>query len=481
MSRAACLLAALLCAAPARGQGSDAELMQRGPSATFKRPLVVLLPLVDLRPLSTAPEALSQPLEASKLWASFVDTLSARGNLEVVPPDRVEAFLRTRGRGYDGMRQAAEVIAKTGRAHYQEARLEEAIQSLGRAAEMYQQVLHHHLSPPEVAQMHLIRGQAHLENGNPTQAREAFGRALRADPTLRLQPGQDRPRAVELFEQARADLLAESSLAPLRTEHPEVMPEEAVIIYSRLFKRRLDLRIATPIGVSEYAITLPKATGAPAQDDAAAREAGDLLAARVWSCLPFGSAPPTPEFPQRLYLDAGLGAFALLNAPGDGLFRHVGLSASASWLIAPNFTLDGGFQLTNSNRDRSADLRSDLVMLRTTLGPGYSGRRGRWRLGARAAFELARHGAITTTANPDCKYFADAEEAPPNGCTPRLDIDHVDSGWMVGLNVAGSVAFTLVGEIYVAVRVEAGDYFFHTEDHDLGLPVGAQVGLGYGL
>lgn len=61
---------------------------------------------------------------------------------------------------------------------------------------------------PDLAQLHVLRGQALLALGQAEKARAAFGAALQRDPTVELDEAHASPNAVRLLEKVRGELPA---------------------------------------------------------------------------------------------------------------------------------------------------------------------------------------------------------------------------------------------------------------------------------
>ncbi len=473
MTRALVVALTLLVGASATAAppDSDAERLVDGLPKNFERPVLVILPLLDQRPLAL-PEA-TGPLEPPPAWTTFIAELTGKANLKVIPErDAVERLKRDPA--YQRGLQAAQAIAYRGQGQHREVRLKEAAQTLAEAVEAFRRVGHHVVDPREVARASLTRGLALLEQGDDLQAAAAFRDALMLDPGLRLRPGFDRQETIDVFERTRQQMLAEGPLPPTDSgpnrRRLAGVPSSAIVIRARVVPgrfeepARLEVSFRVGGGLQEDAQPL----GSDPTDD------GGRLASRVWSCLPFGQAPRAPRERRFLHLDAGFTYFAFLRAPVE-LFGNFGAGLSASWMFAPNFTLDARASLTNSNRDREEDLRADVATVRGALGAGFTGTWGRLRLFATVGFEAASPDEVVTTEVAACKYF----DADPDGPCDPADVDRVGRAILIGATAGVGAGLRLVENLSVTLRVDGAEYFYETTDGGLGRPLGAQLGLGW--
>jgi tetratricopeptide (TPR) repeat protein len=470
------LLAALVAlggpaVAAAASPDSDAERLVDGLPKNFEEPVVVLLPLLDQRPLAL--DGATAELEPPPAWKAFMADLSGKANLDLV--DEREAIERLRREpSYQRGLQAAQAIAYRGQGQHREVRLKEAAQTLAEAIAAFRRIGHHVVDPREVARASLTRGLALLEQGDELQAAAAFEEALMLDPGLRLRPGFDRQETIDVFERTRQQLLAEGPPPPTEAgpdrRRLAGLPSPAVVVRARVVPGRgeqpdrLEVSYRVSGGLQEDVQPLG---GDPADD-------GSRLASRVWACLPFGKAPRAPRERRYFYLDSGFTWFTYLRAPVE-LFSNFGAGVSASWMFAPNFTLDARVSLTNSNRDREEDLRADVATIRGALGTGYTATWGRLRLFASVGFEAASPDEVVTTGVAACKYF---EPEPGGPCAPG-EIDRVGRTLHIGAAVGVGASLRLVDDLSLTLRVDGAEYFYETDDDGLGRPLGAQLGLGW--
>lgn len=450
---------------------SDAARLHQGLEKGFRRPKVLIYPLLDQRLLAEAEVSANGGPTDPPAWTAFVEGLKGAANLRVRAPGETRKAIQSDER-YRGDLENAKNFADRGFREHRAVRLEIAAADLHNALRQFKQIEQQYIEPRRVARTSLTRGLALLESGNAVQAGDAFREALLLDPSLRLRPGYDHPAAVEAFEQARRSLSDEPPEPPWFIDTPAwAVGEDYHIIRGRVVDDRLELVIISAGVIRKESQPLGPD---PASD-------GSRLASRVWACLPFGRAPTAPAFQPKLHLDAGFSYFVFLESPVE-LFSNVGVGVNASWLVAPYITLDLNAGLTNSNRDREEDLRRDIPIFRGSLGAGYALSGDRFRLTANLGVEVATIGEVVTTSEPGCKYFP-AGTAPPAICDPNLDIDRYDTSIFLGPVLSIGTTLRLVDEIYLALRVHAATYIFESMERSngLGVPVGAQLGLGYQL
>lgn len=469
-------MAPVAAAAPA----SDAERLLEGLPPGFRRPTVVILPLLDQRALTVEAQqgttATAPPPPAA--WTAFIEQLAGRDNLEVLRPEEAVRRL-TADDAYRVLLESARNLAYIGYQDHREVRLKEARDRLGRAIRTFRKIAHHVVDPREVARAELTRGLAFLEDGRDGPAYSAFQEALLIDPSLRLRPGFDRKETIQHFEAARRNLLGRASLAPIEFVQPlpadglPGLPRDAIVVRGRTVPGRGEgpdrLEITYWVGGGLQKDVQP--LGADPDED------GGRLASRVWTCLPFGTAPRRPRHRRALYLDAGFAYFAFLQAPVE-VFSNFGAAAHVSWVFAPNFTLDGNIALTNGNRDRQADLQADVATLRGSIGPGYTASWGRLRGFATIGFEFASPSEVRLTTNPACKHFP-LDQVPEAICDPADEIERVGRSIHIGGSLTLGGSLRLVEQLYLTARVNAAEYFFETHDNGLGRPVGVEIGLGW--
>lgn len=451
---------------------SDAARLNAGLPPGFRRPQVVIYPLVDQRQLSVEDQdgTSAEPLPPPPAWTALVDALRDAPNLAVETPALTQRAI-TDDLGYRRALELAQATAERAYRDYREVRLEAAAEGFEAAIGAFVKLEHHVVAPREVARAALTRGLALLESGQPVLAERALRRALLIDPRLRLRPGYDQPRAIEALDAARASLLADGPPAPDDFSARTPLPPQrarAYIVRARALPDRLEVTVRSAAGISVESEPL----GDPV--DAASR-----LATRIHACLPFGRAPHRPGHRARLHLDAGFDTYVFARNPVDP-FANVGVAVHASYLAASRLSLDLHASLATGERDPQEHLRQDITTLRMWLGPGYDYQSGRLRFSAHVGVEVAMVSPIELTTNAACKYFRPGE-APSLLCDFDTDIDRFDRAWLVGptLTLGGSVR--LVDQIYLAVRASAATYLFESVDNGFGVPIGGSLALGYRL
>lgn len=467
------VLAAWLAPADAATPESDAARLNAGLPPGFRRPQVVIYPLVDQRQLTvdeqdgTSAEALPPPA----VWTALVDTLRDAPNLAVETPALTQRAI-TDDLGYRRALELAQATAERAHRDYREVRLEAAAEGFEAAIDAFIKLEHHVVAPREVARAALTRGLALLESGQPVLAERALRQALLIDPRLRLRPGYDQPRAIEALDAARRSLLTDGPPAPDDFSARTPLPPQrarAYVLRARALPDRIEVTVRSAAGIS---VESEPTTGEPA--DAASR-----LATRIHACLPFGRAPHRPGHRARLHLDAGFDSYAFAQNPVDP-FANVGVAVHASYLAASHLSLDLHASLATGERDPQEHLRQDVTTLRMWLGPGYDRQSGRLRLSAHVGVEVAMMSPIELTTNAACKYFGPGE-APSVLCDVDTDIDRFDRAWLVGPALTLGASVRLVDQVYLAMRVSAATYLFESVDNGFGAPVGGSLALGYRL
>ncbi len=465
---------ALATAAMAAPPLSDAERLRNGLPPGFRRPTVVVYPVLDARPLA-APTPGSLPPDTA-VFDAFVVELARYENLTVVRPGQTLARLRAR-KGFIEAESAARALADEGHDDYKQVRLDAAVSHLGEAAEIFSRIEYRYLDPRTVSRTELVRGQAHIEKGDEVAANVAFGRALAADPRLRLRPNYDRPEYIEAFERARR-AAAETPPAPTElTRWPadEPVSTDVFLVRSRLLPaigerpERLEIYV---VGSGGAVLPDHQTLGTP---DAAGR-----LAARLWASLPFGRAVKDRRAPAEVRLDAGFAWFLFAeDGLGTGVFNNVGAQTSFYWGLARNIGLQIAFLVANSGRDTEEDLRADILTYRGFMGPGYENRLGPWRFDVHLGIEVASPGRITTTDNVYCKHAPPDERSIFAAFCPSDSISTTDRTVLVGAGLTAGVSLDLVDDLYLSFQVNAAEYFYQLEATDIGRPVGAALSLGY--
>lgn len=463
---ALCAVTAVPLAFAGVAQAEDAPLRAAPPVPPgFRKPVVHLYPLLDQRGRRADGTEPTEP----PAWRAFVTALSARENLNVLPPDRVVARQTARS-DYAAALQLARQAAARGVEDHRRVRLDAAIGELAGAIDAFEVLEHDLVAPGEVGAVARLLAQALQESGRVAEAAEAWQRALRIDPRLQLRAGMDSPAAIEALEAARAALAQDRPPPPeVFLSPPTSLGPNTHAVRARVVGDVLEVTVQSPGGLRVDQQRL---------DDP---EAGDRLAARVWACLPFGRAPATQAAPMELHLDSGFHAGVYANSPAVDAFANVGLSVNASLQVASHLTLNAGLVVTNSARDRNEDLREDLTAARFFSGPGFVLRSDRLRFGAALGVEVATLGDVVITRNVACKHFSVEDGLPPSLCDPDRNIARTDRAWQVGAAVNLSLGVRLVDRFSLVTHVTGASYIYESVDSGLGLPLGVQIALGYQL
>lgn len=459
MMRFVLCLAALSLSTPALAVPLSDAARLRALTPTFTRPAVWILPVLDQRALNGAPAPATHGV-----WQDFVEALAQRKNLAVSRPAKTTASIGASS-AYRSALPLARQRARRGISDYQQVRLKEAAVALGDAVRAFKAIGHHLVAPGEVGRIELTRGLALLE-ADARGADDALRHALLIDPTLRLRPGVDRPEAVEALDRARQALASALPSAEALLVRPPAAGRVATV-QARLTDNQIEVVVheGGRVTIDRQSLDAP--------------DAGPRLAARIWSCLPFGRSTRRRRTTQRLYLDAGFDSFVFIDSPTE-LYRNVGVTLNASWSVAQFLAFDANLALTNSGRDREEDLRSDVPVGRLVTGPSFVSQFGPLRLSASVGIELASIAPITITSNPTCKYFRQGEA--PNGlCNARDDFERHALSWNVGGALTLGATLLASKRIYLGVRVRGSTYVFQSVDNGLDLPVGGQFVLGYQL
>lgn len=455
-------------AAPARG---DAVRLNEGLPPGFRRPQVVVYPLLDQRALAIEGEPDGQRA-APEAWSAFLDELRAARNLAIEMPGMTVRAISD-DLGYRRALELALAAAERGYRDYRDVRLDAAADTLREAVDTFVKLEHHVVAPREVARAALTAGLALLESGRPVQAERAFRRALLLDPSLRLRPGYDLPRAIEALDAARRGLLADGPPAPDDfSARTPMSPHQAgaYVLRARALPGRLEVVIRSAGGVSVES----QPFGADPAD------AGSRLASRVRACLPFGRMPRPEGHRSKLFLEGGFDAYAFAENPVEA-FPNVGVAVHVSWVAAPHLSLDFHGSISNGERDPQEHLRRDIATARTAFGTGYAWSDERFRVHGLLAVEVATMSAVVLTTNPACKFFGEDDEVPDVLCDRDQDIDTFDRVWLVGPAVSVGGSMRLVDQIFLSLRVTAATYLVESDDNGFGVPIGGSVALGYRL
>lgn len=448
---------------------ADVRRLHTGLPPGFKRPVVYVYPVLDLRPLAEEKPATAP---GPDVFQAFVEELASYGNLEVVPPSRTVKRIKARPE-WLVREQVARKRAAEGEEAYGQVRLDLADRHLKEATDAFTDLEYQYIDPQLVARAERTRGFALLESGRPVDAGDAFKRALQVDARLRLRKNFDRDDSVEAYEAARRTLAETLPLPPELRAWPVGEPKapNTFVLRARLLpavKRepaRLEVAFLTGGTLSEDSepLTTP---------DAASR-----LAARVWACLPFGQTERDKKSESEIRLDAGFSWFLFTaNNLGTEPFGNVGAHTSFFWSLARHIGMQLAFQVANSGRDEEEDLRKDILTFRGFAGPGYELRVGPWRFDAHLGVEVASPGRIVFTDNVYCKYGGATQV--DRRCGPE-DISETPRTFQVGLGLTGGASLDLVDDIYLSLEVNVAEYIYELDETDLGRPAGGAVSLGY--
>ena len=474
------LSAALVSAAPA----PDAARILAPPPEGFKRPTVLVYPLVDMAPLAeVSPAVVSTPAAQSNVPAfdAFVSALSRYPNLRVVAPASVVSRIKARRTWLEGVRVGA-ARADEGRDASAQVRLEDATRALADAARVFHEVEHAYVDPRAVARTELARASTLLEQGDALEANEAFVAALSTDARTRLRPEYDRAETIAALERARLGLLTAPRAPERFTRWPasESAAADVFIVRARHHAAqggepaRLELVVVSANGtlVPE---TQPLPAGVPAE------EAGGRLASRLFACLPFGGAAPVRRATREVRADVGGAGFVFLENPLDP-FGHVGAAVHLTTQIAKRVSIETMAMVSNSIADSSAQITESMVTLRGAIAPGFETRLGAARLEAHVGLEVASPGAFVTSSNVYCRHFG----VPTDGlgyqaCVDGGGLDRTPRRVLVGAYASLGASLDLPEDLYLVARLNYAEYLFASGSSDLGRPLGGALSLGYQL
>lgn len=468
-SRRRVVLSALAALALCTGLDAAAPALAQPPTLLnpalppgFRKPKLQIYPLLDQRDAQSAGRGAVPPA-----WQDFLRSLSARENLDILGPEQIRSRLLKRA-GYMTALNLARQAAKRGVEDHRHVRLESAITELRSALDAFLTLEHELLAPQEVGEVALLLAQAQQEAGHAEEADRSWRRALVLAPSLQLRPGIDSPAAVQALEQARAALAANPPSPPSSfLQPPAELDARTHILRTRLVGDELEVRIqsAGSLRVERQGYKDP--------------EAGDRLASRVWSCLPYGRAEGPPPHRTQLYLNVGPQVGVYAYSPAVEHFVHVGGMVSAYLLVAPQLTFNASVALTNSGRDRSQDLREDVTVARMAMGAGFQWQRNRLMLGAGLSVEGATASDVVITRNVACKHFEAEDGLPASLCDPQRNISHSGRNWQLGPQLNLYLGVRLVDRFSLMTQLTGAAYIYEQVDNGLALPLTLQMGLGY--
>jgi len=472
--------ATLTLAAPA----PDAARILAPPPEGFKRPTVLVYPLVDLAPLAEVAPAIVSPTPAASnvpTFEAFVSALTRYPNLRVVPPAGVVARIKARRAWLEGVRVGA-ARAEDGRDASARVRLSDAARALGEAARIFHEVEHGYVDPRAVARTDLARASTLLEQGDALEANDAFVAALSTDPRTRLRPEYDRAETIAALERARQSLLATQRPPDTFARWPAGEPAAADVFVVRARHHaaqggepaRLELVVVSANG-AVVPETQPLPAGVPAED------AGGRLASRLFACLPFGGAAPVRRVTREVRADIGGAGFIFLENPLDP-FGHVGAAMHLTTQLAQRVSVEAMAMVSNSIADSSAQLTESMVTVRGAVAPGFETRLGGARLEAHIGLEVASPGEFVTSSNVYCRHFG----VPTDGlgyqaCVDGGGLDRTPRRVLVGAYASLGASVELPDDLFLVARLHYAEYLFASGPSDLGRPLGATLGLGYQL
>ena len=469
--RALALLCLLLWPALlAAAEPADMQRLNAGLEAGFRRPTVIVYPVLDQRLLGAA-----QVPAGPTLFDTFVTELGKYDNLNLGLPEQTLARMRMR-RDWAARELFAKSKATEGLDDYKQVSLDAAVRHLKEAGDLYAVLEYPYVEPRAVAQAELTRGLALLEQGNGVDASLAFTRALQFDPRLRMREKYDRPESVAAFERARAALLAAPGEPPGFDVWPEGEPAGNDIF---ILRARLVPSVApTPDRLEVVVIGSGGSLVADRQNIGPA-DGAERLASRIWTALPFGRGQRAKAREAEIRLDAGFGWFLYAdNQLGTGVFNNVGAQTALAWTVARHIGVQAAFLVASSGRDREEDLRKDILTLRGFIGPGYETRLGPWHLDAHLGVEVASPGKIVTTDNKACKHFGPDDGLGYLPCSPS-SISETPRTVVAGVGLTAGAGLDLVDDFFLSLDLWGAEYFFKVDETDLGRPLGAALSLGY--
>ncbi len=449
---------------------TDIERLESGLGPDFEKTMVIIYPLIDQRPLfQEEPLTARQDDPGRQAWSEFLTTLRAYPNLEVKLPHQTVADIKGRQRYQDALALSLNTI-RLGNEAYGEVRLHRAVENLTAGAKTLKDIEHHIVAPRAVAKTMLTRGLALLEQGEALRAQLALQDALLMDPSLRLKPGFDHPKALRALAQARSALVAEGPIAPpefrLR-ETKRVRSAKTHVIRARLLPGALEVVIISAGSVRLRSQTLADGLYDP----------GSRLASAVQNCLPFGKTR-RPRHRPYLLMDMGFSHFIFARSP-VGTFGHIGVSLHGSWRFSRHLSLETEATVSNSNRDSQEHLREDISSLRLRASPGANWRLGPLNLSAHLGLEAAVLSDIVITTNPACKFFGAQANVPRDVCDFGSDVNRIPPAAAVGPGLELAARIRLVDQLYLSARMGVTTFVFKTQELDFDWPLGAAINLGY--
>ncbi len=448
---------------------SDTARLSHPLSDEFRRTKVLLYPPITFAGLENS--KVHQSALEDPLWSNLSGELQKYANLKLYLPEVVRDGIRKRRR-YAVNRAEALERAKWGKEAYGEVRLKSAIDKLKSAIKLLVEIEYYQEDSLQLARIVLTLGQALLEAGHLTDARDAFKKTLLIQPSIRMRKGFDRADAVKAFEAARRSLIEAGDAVLMRDLLAETSGKRANIrtsVRTYLSKDEAVIVIRTPQGRQVERL---QRTQDPQAD-------GSRLASRIFATLPFGYAPENMRG-RRLFLDTGFGAFAYANSP-VGLVPHFAVQTNSTLIVADKLSLEASLQLASSGRDHHEHLRKDLNTVRVRFGAGSQIEWNRWSLFGHIGLQVDYQSPVLITTTVACKYFSKEDQVPTTLCDFDGDFDRSDASWSVGGGASLGARVMLAKPIYLIARASTAAFAFQTAANDFSLPLGVSISLGYQL
>ena len=377
--------------------------------------------------------------------------------------------------------------------HYEDLRLERALENLKHALKLYRDVYHDVVEPYAVAEVELYRALVLSEKRDRELSRVALKRMLALNPWKNFERGYFGADTEQAFVSALVDYqlagVRDLPLGSVERTDAFLQDNDLDALLFAYAERGTDGNTVLQIAVFQHSpgrITHRTAialTGAE-QD----RERVDRWISQTMCCLEWDH-PKKLQSPEnhRWFFDVGFAESFALTKPTSEFFHDIGFVTNISYQLKPSLDIFANTFVTTTLADSSQDLLKGTTGVRFTFGAGFTFRHRWLRFFVHPGFQLAYIGERTWTHDPDCKYYygfpnEELDAAPINQVCARSSINSLSTPFRAGIDLTLGLDLFLSRELYLSIKTGATAYLFPFDETDIiNFPLHFQLGIGYAL
>lgn len=347
------------------------------------------------------------------------------------------------------------------------------------------------LAPTELAAVHQHLAFSHLElevlsgEGEVASPRmlaitNHLIDLVRLAPELQLDPARNPPARIQLYTQARRELLANRQLRDQNVEEARLLSrllDVDFLVFGRVVQGA-EGELVLEVQIYERASDAFRYEKSQllGTDSNSAAERADALLSRFTSCV--SPRPTPPELVEgdagHVYFDVGTSYYQFLDSPTDSPFDNIGASFSGTYMVTDYFGVVARMTLIFSGNNRQGDLLTTFTTFRGIIGAQGSYSWKYFRPFLQGGLELAKATPFTASTDVRCKAFGINDEAGECGSFNTFDI-----ALLVGFNVA--LGFNVgYDPLYLTLQTSFAFYFFPFEEgKEINFPTGLTAALTY--